>query len=745
MVSTRPIPVPGRILPPQAIERQLHSCSSFSESPKFTSALELDRCLWTLRSNFSLSELKYECGGKIITDPFAANVMQTVTTVEVPLYVAFVYYLPEQGLVSINQVIKMQFEMTYSTTLFGKQVMVEGGKYEAMSSPTAVGLDESDATLFFQFTTTTRFRGMLLPGYMDCARADLSPCFPDNSNALELWEESQDISMSNQFVQKWAFKTRYAQTDYSGVYRVVLRPCSIGYGRTLSDGPCTRIDQEIELFFPVTFSQVNSPIPAKFTLEAEFILVHDLSVLVAEKKHSRDQLDSLSSFTAANAGKYQADDDIMGRVSSTTFGKGLKLSIKRLYLCAATPPDLVVTYDPEQQMFGCLGQTTNYILIEGGRPMEDSKILAGSSITGNKRFDVRGKSDLCGDAERCPLGLEEDIFAFNAKPLASINPGARWYLQAVYVVDIVTQRRRRTTGEGVNIVPVSFSPNNNEKADPGLPSLPLTLQCSLRISNIDGSGQEGAKGALVVAVAGELGISADLVKVKGFAQGGKDSAVITIGVKSTRESKDELMQRMALMASPDEGGLLASLAAWDSMTFRNAEVELTRTPFVAQDLTIDVGGEISTGDEVWGSTTQPPPVGSSTGSGDSGDNLPVILAVVIGGAVLVIAIGASGNTRALIGNMWAYLVAMVETYLNKSKKSAEKGKFFSVAAMSDVSLDSGHDYDASSDGGSDRSLSSQSNESGSRLRGGLHGSQRETGKVEGADEIEEDDVHESAV
>lgn len=61
---------------------------------RFYRNLDLEACLWHFESYYDMSELITDCGGTITTDGQVRNVVQSYVSVQIPLYISYIFHSP---------------------------------------------------------------------------------------------------------------------------------------------------------------------------------------------------------------------------------------------------------------------------------------------------------------------------------------------------------------------------------------------------------------------------------------------------------------------------------------------------------------------------------------------------------------------------------------------------------------------------------------------------------------------------
>ena len=137
-----------------------------SFSSRFYRNLNLDACLWSFENFYDMSELVEECGGQIVTDGHVKDAVQSHLSIDVPLYVSYIYHssTDEYGWTDFNHHSSFRLTAVYDTGILWENgvALPEKARLQGKLHPASIIIRKRDKRLQVNFRTKARFRGMFI-------------------------------------------------------------------------------------------------------------------------------------------------------------------------------------------------------------------------------------------------------------------------------------------------------------------------------------------------------------------------------------------------------------------------------------------------------------------------------------------------------------------------------------------------------------------------------------------------------
>lgn len=408
---------------------------------RFYRNLDQEYCLWTFEGYFDMSELVTQCRGQVITDAEVLNVKQSYVSLQVPLYVSYVYYSPTLGWRHFDLDTKLNLKFVYDTSILWQEGISssrdEDGLYGYLF-PTSMRLQE-DSKLVVNFRTEPRFRGQFVLRYTGTSLVSevTSDDHPDMTFALSLISTTPTFDQSE---QTWEFVSNMALKDYSGMYKVKLLPCTATLSQSYSVPVVCNPGQPVTFDLPIRFQQISDPVPAEYNLDTEFRLMRKRDLWLSEKSED---------LVTAEEASFAPGDLVFGRIDVSPLkrlGGEFDLGVEKVFLCSGKDGYLP-KYAPEKGEYGCLENSRKlqqvFRILDKGAPHSIDE-----SYNGVPFRAVLAKDDV--RAARLVHLPGADGFSFDSAPLFKVNSGQQWFLHTIYKIhskDTATQDKRKRDAE----------------------------------------------------------------------------------------------------------------------------------------------------------------------------------------------------------------------------------------------------------------------------------------------------------
>uniref|UniRef100_A0A3B3VXF3 Fraser extracellular matrix complex subunit 1 n=1 Tax=Poecilia latipinna TaxID=48699 RepID=A0A3B3VXF3_9TELE len=394
--------------------------------------LNLKSCIWTFDAYYDMTELIDVCGGSVTADFQVRDSAQSFLTVQVPLYVSYIYVTAPRGWASLEHHTEMEFSFFYDTVLW--RTIQTDSVLSARLQIIRIFIRE-DGRLVIEFKTHAKFRQFVLdhhtlPGHKSRLMA------PDHLGGIEfdmqlLWSAQTFDSP----YQLWRATSSYSK-DYSGEYTVFLIPCTVQPTQPWidpGDKPLSCTAHAPEFLVPIAFQQTNRPVPVVYSLNTEFQLCNNEKVFLLDP---------------ASADVSMAEMDYKGAFSmQTLYGRVLwnpeqnlnaayRLQLEKVYLCTGRD-GYVPFFDPtgtlynEGPQYGCIQPNKHlkhrFLLLDRKQPDVCHKFF----------HDVPFEADFASDVPELQAMAAMpgvDGFTMKVDALYKVEAGHQWYLQVIYVI-----------------------------------------------------------------------------------------------------------------------------------------------------------------------------------------------------------------------------------------------------------------------------------------------------------------------
>ncbi|MEQ2309931.1 Extracellular matrix protein fras1, partial [Ameca splendens] len=399
--------------------------------------LNLKSCIWTFDAYYDMTELIDVCGGSVTADFQVRDSAQSFLTVQVPLYVSYIYVTAPRGWASLEHHTEMEFSFFYDTVLWRTGIQTDS-VLSARLQIIRIFIRE-DGRLVIEFKTHAKFRGQFvldhhtLPGHKSRLMA------PDHLGGIEfdmqlLWSAQTFDSP----YQLWRATSSYSRKDYSGEYTVFLIPCTVQPTQPWIDPgdkplSCTAHAPE-KFLVPIAFQQTNRPVPVVYSLNTEFQLCNNEKVFLLDPATA-----DVSMAEMDYKGAFSMGQTLYGRVlwnPEQNLNAAYKLQLEKVYLCTGRD-GYVPFFDPtgtlynEGPQYGCIQPNKHlkhrFLLLDRKQPDVCDKFF----------HDVPFEADFASDVPELQAMAAMpgvDGFTMKVDALYKVEAGHQWYLQVIYVI-----------------------------------------------------------------------------------------------------------------------------------------------------------------------------------------------------------------------------------------------------------------------------------------------------------------------
>ncbi|XP_035245707.1 extracellular matrix protein FRAS1-like isoform X1 [Anguilla anguilla] len=399
--------------------------------------LNLKSCLWTFDAYYDMTKLIDVCGGSVTADFQVRDSAQSFLTVQVPLYVSYIYVTAPRGWASLEHHTEMEFSFFYDTVLWRTGIQTDS-VLSARLQISRIYIRE-DGRLVVEFKTHAKFRGQFVPDHNTLPGHKSHLVAPDHLGGMEF--DLQLLWSAPTFdtpVQLWKATSSYSRKDYSGEYTVFLVPCTVQPAQPWinpGDKPlsCTAHTPE-KFLVPIAFQQTNRPVPVVYSLNTEFQLCNN------EKAFLLDPVSAHMSMAEMDyKGTFSIGQTLYGRVlwnPEQNLNRAYKLHLEKVYLCTGRN-GYVPFFDPtgtlynEGPQYGCIQPNKNlrhrFLLLDRKQP----------EVCDRYFHDVPFEASFASDnADLQPMTLMPGVDGFTMKvdALYKVEAGHQWYLQVIYVI-----------------------------------------------------------------------------------------------------------------------------------------------------------------------------------------------------------------------------------------------------------------------------------------------------------------------
>ncbi|KAJ8339232.1 hypothetical protein SKAU_G00360180 [Synaphobranchus kaupii] len=399
--------------------------------------LNLKSCLWTFDAYYDMTELIDICGGSVKADFQVRESAQSFVTVQVPLYVSYIYVTAPRGWASLEHHTQMEFSFFYDTVLWKTGIQTDS-VLSARLQISRIYIRE-DGRLVVEFKTHAKFRGQFVPDHYTLPGHKSHLVAPDHLGGMNfdlqlLWSAQTFDSPA----QLWKATSSYSRKDYSGEYTVFLVPCTVQPALPWvepGDKPlsCTAHTPE-KFLVPIAFQQTHRPVPVVYSLNTEFQLCNN------EKAFLMDPvLAHMSMAEMDYKGTFSVGKTVYGRVlwnPEQNLNTAYKLQLEKVFLCTGRD-GYVPFFDPtgtlynEGPQYGCIQPNRNlryrFLLLDRKQP----------EVCDRYFHDVPFEAGFASDnADLQPMTLMPGVDGFTMKvdALYKVEAGHQWYLQVIYVI-----------------------------------------------------------------------------------------------------------------------------------------------------------------------------------------------------------------------------------------------------------------------------------------------------------------------
>nr|XP_020515100.1 extracellular matrix protein FRAS1-like [Labrus bergylta] len=322
--------------------------------------LNLKSCIWTFDAYYDMTELIDVCGGSVTADFQVRDSAQSFLTVQVPLYVSYIYVTAPRGWASLEHHTEMEFSFFYDTVLWRTGIQTDS-VLSARLQIIRIYIRE-DGRLVIEFKTHAKFRGQFVPEHHTLPGHKSHLMAPDHLGGIEfdiqlLWSAQTFDSP----YQLWRATSSYSRKDYSGEYTVFLIPCTVQPTQPWIDPgdkplSCTAHAPE-KFLVPIAFQQTNRPVPVVYSLNTEFQLCNNEKVFMMDPATA-----DVSMAEMDYKGAFSMGQTLYGRVlwnPEQNLNAAYKLQLEKVYLCTGRD-GYVPFFDPtgtlynEGPQYGCI-------------------------------------------------------------------------------------------------------------------------------------------------------------------------------------------------------------------------------------------------------------------------------------------------------------------------------------------------------------------------------------------------------
>ncbi|KAM4616687.1 extracellular matrix organizing protein FRAS1 [Polymixia lowei] len=399
--------------------------------------LNLKSCIWTFDAYYDMTELIDVCGGSVTADFQVRDSAQSFLTVQVPLYVSYIYVTAPRGWASLEHHTEMEFSFFYDTVLWRTGIQTDS-VLSARLQIIRIYIRE-DGRLVIEFKTHAKFRGQFVPEHHTLPGHKSHLMAPDHLGGIEfdlqlLWSAQTFDSP----YQLWRATSSYSRKDYSGEYTVFLIPCTVQPTQPWIDPgdkplSCTAHAPE-KFLVPIAFQQTNRPVPVVYSLNTEFQLCNNEKVFMMDPATA-----DVSMAEMDYKGAFSMGQTLYGRVlwnPEQNLNAAYKLQLEKVYLCTGRD-GYVPFFDPtgtlynEGPQYGCIQPNKHlkhrFLLLDRKQP----------DVCDNYFHDVPFEANFASDIPELQSMTAMpgvDGFTMKVDALYKVEAGHQWYLQVIYVI-----------------------------------------------------------------------------------------------------------------------------------------------------------------------------------------------------------------------------------------------------------------------------------------------------------------------
>ncbi|KAM3867993.1 extracellular matrix organizing protein FRAS1 [Diretmus argenteus] len=399
--------------------------------------LNLKSCIWTFDAYYDMTELIDVCGGSVTADFQVRDSAQSFLTVQVPLYVSYIYVTAPRGWASLEHHTEMEFSFFYDTVLWRTGIQTDS-VLSARLQIIRIYIRE-DGRLVIEFKTHAKFRGQFVPEHHTLPGHKTHLMAPDHLGGIEfdlqlLWSAQTFDSP----YQLWRATSSYSRKDYSGEYTVFLIPCTVQPTQPWIDPgdkplSCTAHAPE-KFLVPIAFQQTNRPVPVVYSLNTEFQMCNNEKVFMMDPATA-----DISMAEMDYKGAFSMGQTLYGRVlwnPEQNLNAAYKLQLEKVYLCTGRD-GYVPFFDPtgtlynEGPQYGCIQPNKHlkhrFLLLDRKQPDVCDRYFH------DVPFEAEFSSDI-PELQSMAAMPGVDGFTMKVDALYKVEAGHQWYLQVIYVI-----------------------------------------------------------------------------------------------------------------------------------------------------------------------------------------------------------------------------------------------------------------------------------------------------------------------
>ncbi|XP_076856944.1 extracellular matrix organizing protein FRAS1 isoform X2 [Brachyhypopomus gauderio] len=412
--------------------------------------LNLKSCIWTFDAFYDMTKLIDVCGGSVTADFQVRDSAQSFLTVQVPLYVSYIYVTAPRGWASLEHHTEMEFSFFYDTVLWRTGIQTDS-VLSARLQIIRIFIRE-DGKLVIEFKTHAKFRGQFVPEHHTLPGHKSHLMAPDHLGGIDF--DMQLVWSAQTFdspYQLWRATSSYSRKDYSGEYTVFLIPCTVQPTQPWIDPgdkplSCTAHAPE-KFLLPIAFQQTNRPVPVVYSLNTEFQLCNNEKVFMMDPATT-----DMSMAEMDYKGTFSMGQTLYGRVlwnPDQNLNSAYKLQLEKVYLCTGRDGH-VPFFDPtgtlynEGPQYGCIQPNKylkhRFLLLDRKQPDVCERYFH------DVPFEASFASDN-PDLQSMTTMPGVDGFTMKVDALYKVEAGHQWYLQVIYVIgpeSISSPRIRRS-------------------------------------------------------------------------------------------------------------------------------------------------------------------------------------------------------------------------------------------------------------------------------------------------------------
>uniref|UniRef100_A0A672MQB1 Extracellular matrix protein FRAS1-like n=1 Tax=Sinocyclocheilus grahami TaxID=75366 RepID=A0A672MQB1_SINGR len=393
--------------------------------------LNLKSCIWTFDAYYDMTELIDVCGGSVTADFQVRDSTQSFLTVQVPLYVSYIYVTAPRGWASLEHHTEMEFSFFYDTVLWRTGIQTDSVLSARLQIIRIFIRD--DGRLVIEFKTHAKFRGQFVPDHHTLPGQKSHLMAPDHLGGIEF--DLQLMWSAQSFDSPYQL---WRATNYSGEYTVFLIPCTVQPTQAWVDSgdkplSCTAHAPE-KFLLPIAFQQTNRPVPVVYSLDTEFQLCNNEKVFLMDPA-----LADMSVAEMDYKGAFSMGQTLYGRVlwnPDQNLNLAYKLQLEKVYLCTGRD-GYVPFFDPtgtlynEGPQYGCIQPNKHlkhrFLLLDRKQPDVCNRYFHDVPFEANFASDIP-------DLQSLSAMPGVDGFTMKVDALYKVEAGHQWYLQVIYVI-----------------------------------------------------------------------------------------------------------------------------------------------------------------------------------------------------------------------------------------------------------------------------------------------------------------------